>query len=245
MIFNNKIIDFFRHQDRISALRLYIYISNKLSGHLHTSQFQQIREDLLISDPVIQKSVRQMLQMGVIQKYSKGHYRLISWKKWAGYENIRRAKTFNISLEQLRDLKFLRTFYYAIKFQNSYKLSKKNSKDKKKSTLARDIYEAARSHKGYFPVSGSFVKKTNQSPFSESTFSRHLNRAKSRGLIKVKHLYQKITQEPTIGALQELKKIAGRNTFIKKEKLGYSLNYRMPNVIQPLMKDYSSLYRIL
>lgn len=224
-------------QNRISALRLLVYVQNLHNNHLHNNQFDSIRNNLNISDNTIRKNLRVLVKLGVCVKYADGYWRFNSWKSYA---HAAKNRIVSISISELRDLKFLRTLYYALKIKSGVFTSKKN-------LLKLTKVKKSRS-KGFYPTSSSFVKCVTGIISSTSTISRHLKRSRSFRLLEYmqdKQLLAKfLTHEEASRYIRDINYIG----YIRKIGEGFRVYKKTPNLVRSLItrdRVTPSIYTLL
>lgn len=233
---NYSVLDFFISKNKISACRLYFYVKEKFNNHLHLSDFKQIQTDLKISRQTILINLRQLEALNVCTKKSKTYFRFHSWKKFAP-ANKSRIKL--ITLQELKNIKFLRTLWYGLKYTSSYFCSKKNSQPKKSSRIGDAPVKSRKSQTSrtaFHPVSASFVQAVTSIDRSENTILKHLHRYKFFGHIEIKTNKQSFYITSTLDyALQYMKyNKPNPNCFISKVGSMYEVVSFLPNLVRPV-----------
>lgn len=214
---NRHILEYFYQKNRLSAGRLFFYVKSKLNNHLHLSDFKQISKDLCISTRVIKKSLKQLQELSICTNYSNNYWRIFSWKKWY---YIKKNRIDNINIEELKNLKFLRTFFYRNLYHWSNKVARNNTKKR------------ANSHTSSFvEVSASFVKSVTYTNISSSTLLKHLKRAEDFNLVKVKRSSIIIESSLSIDKLKIIQKHLTFKTTIKPYDGKFLLLKHYPNKI--------------
>ena len=179
----NAMLEFFINHNRLSAARLAIFVKNEFNNHLHLVELSHIRKKLSISDRTIRKNLQQLIELGVCVEYAPGYWRFNAWRKYAG--EAKRSRVTHIKLENLKNLKALRTSYYMTKYRSAYYCAKKNRISELKND--REKRHAARfKNKGFEKVSASFVKAVTGIGVETQTLVKHVNRAEKLKLVEIK-----------------------------------------------------------
>ena len=221
---NIQVLNHFKEKNRISAYRFYVICLNNYNNHIYSTDLEEIGTLLKVSRSVIHKNIKTLIHLGIMNSPSKGYFRINSWAKFCNtkFNTIR-----DITLEQLRDLKFLRTLYYSNKYECAYYVAKKNA------TRTRHTQGSKKLQK----VSASFVKSVTCIPQSNQCLYRHLKRAEEFDIMKVVRSIKVIGYSLSIPALK-LAKQNIEHSMIMKLNGRFCLVVKETNKIQPLLGKY-------
>lgn len=200
---NITIFKEFFTQNKISALRIYIFCANRFNNHLQKRHFNQIRKELKVSNSVIYKALSQMEQMGMCTRVSKYYWRFNSWKKFSTNTN---SKNIYTTLDVVRDIKKLRSLYYTIYLKRSVKIAERNTLESKTCNRLK--------LGGFSQVSASFAATI--SGLNTSAMAKHIRRCKEYSFIEVRKSVNFIAS----GTYAEMKKLSKyiENSLIKRKK---------------------------
>ena len=192
----NKLVE----SNDLSAFRFLVFISNKFNNHLHKSDYSIIRKELQISNKVIAKNISRLISLNIIDKISDNYFRVKSWRT---YSYSKKNRIIDISIENLRDLSYLRTLYYYVKYRSSFYCAKKNRKlAKRQKSLS-------------VPVSATFVQMVTGVGVTTSTLYKHLKRSESLGLIEVQRSYSTLICSTNLQMLRQARKYVENSTIIQ------------------------------
>lgn len=214
---NSHILNFFIEKNKLSAFRLYAYIKCKYNNHLHSADLAEISKDLQISQKVIYSNLRQLIKLGVCSKYSDRYWRFNSWRKWCP---INKNRLVDIKLENLRNLKYLRTLYYILHYRSAHYVAKKNHIRKYKNERVK------KPTFGFYDTSASFVQKVTGIPNTVQTLLKHLNRGKDFLQCDIIRKYDILCSSPSLSALKLCRL---PQTLIKKRGSDFLLISFRPN----------------
>lgn len=215
---NIQILEFFVKKDKMSALRLYLYVKKTCNNHVHLSDIPHIKKNLNISKSVIRKNLKTLISLGIVEEFSPNYYRFHSWKKWCTGKN----RFLDVDIEKLKDLKYLRTLYYFSKYRSSFFAAKKNRKLEKKQKFR------------LLPVAGIFVKMVTGIDRCVSTLSKQLKSMEVNNLITVKRGYKILAHNYSYEAVNQVSKYMDNCHILKRNKnlfSDYLLVKWMPNLI--------------
>lgn len=216
MRLNIQLLNHFIDKNALSAFRLYVYVSNKFNGHLHSNQFKTISKELGISTRTIQQNLKQLKNLNICN-FHVNYWRFNSWVKWVSTDKNR---IFEISIENLRNLKYIRSLFYSLKYKGAWRVSKQNAK------------EHAKGHVSSFaPVSATFVQCVTGVKASVSTLLKHLNRSKVFKLLRVIKKRTVLGCSVTIEPLKFASKYVQVPSFIQKKGNFYKLLTFEPNLV--------------
>ena len=182
ILVHKHIIKFFVDKNRVSCARVYFYVKNVLGNHLHSSQYSQVCSDLSISDKVLFKCLRQLEELGVGYYYTRGYFRINSWKKWIGEKDSKQRTCREVSLDELKSNKTLRNIYYVLSITKAYYRARKIERKLSKSN-SENVHGAS----DYKDVSSEFVTMVNGMHQHRSTINRHIIKANGKFIHKKKN----------------------------------------------------------
>lgn len=219
---NVHILEYFIKQNKLSAARLYFYVKNRFNNHLHLSDFDQIREDLQISDRVIKKNLRQLYEMCIVDNHSEGYWRFRSWKKFKPVCKNRNLKT---SLLILRNLKPLRNIYYLHLYRWSHTVAANNRAERK----------CLKSSSSFEQVSASFVRAVTGTDLTPQCLLFHINRSEQYGIAELIKGYDVLFTSSSYEECKEYQQYLKKDTVIKKQRFFYNIVRYKSNLVLPLI----------
>lgn len=191
---NQHLLQFFLRRNQLSAFRVFTYIQRRLNNNLHLSDHDKICEDLKISKQVFYRALRKLKEFKACTKISKTYTRFHAWRKW---RPIDRNRITEITLENLRDLKFLRALGYLQLYFRARNCARMNARKGLQSPndLPEYVNTSILRGKSNKPsqhnhVSASYVNAVNGTSISETTLLKHLKRAEDFMLVDVVRVYE-------------------------------------------------------
>ena len=213
---NLKILSKMARLEAFSAARLWLYVLNRFNNHLHKSDFSIIRKELNISDKVIRKNLRRLISLGICYEHSEGYFRFSSWKETLN----EKSKQTLISLDELRNLSYLRTLYYASLYKRAHNLAEYNLRK------VRDQIPTS----SFLDTSASFVKSATKTARTLQTLLNQLKKAEDLDMIDVIRSEKLLCRSKDIVYLMSLKQQSKIPCFIKLHpKIGFGLYTKTSN----------------
>lgn len=220
-----SVMQLFHDNDQMSAFRFYVYVQNHCSGFVHTWEFPEIRKDLGISDKVIAKNLKYLMEIGALSFFYEGIWRVNSWRKWATPDPKVKNRIIDIKLDQLRNIVFLRSLYYFRSVRCTHTRIRKNMKDSPDRQWVSPLKNSNEVKAPLsFSISASFVKAVTKIPESRNTILRQMKVLEKLGLIKIKTSFKILAVSDCYDSLKH--KLHEYTTIIRRDMKFYLIRYR-------------------
>lgn len=170
-------LEYFVNINKISCARFYFYVKAHYNNQIHTEDIAAIAIALGTSKSAIRKNMNQLIELGWMINYSEGYWYIKSSKYF--FDPKIRNKNKYISLEELRDVKKLRTLFYAIAYDTCQRIIKYMMfKERDKNTMLGE--------NGLYKISADYVKTSLGLKSSLKTILKHCSRSNLYGFLRVK-----------------------------------------------------------